>query len=192
MKKRQILACAVIISCLSLSAYGTIAYFTSEAEATNVITAGNIKIDLKETAIPEDGGEPVPFENKIGVMPGSVVSKIVEVENTGDQPAYVRVKVDKEIILAGDSTEEVDLDLLTWNLNEENWTEKDGYYYYNAQLISSETTEPLFTEVKFDEDMGNMYQNSKAEIVVSAQATQVAHNGASALEAQGWPAENEE
>ncbi len=192
MKKRKILVCAVIISCLSLSAYGTIAYFTADAVAANVITSGNIKIDLKETAIPEEGGSPVPFENRIGVMPGTAVSKIVQVENTGSQPAYIRVGVDKEIFLSEENTEEPDLSLVSWDVNSEFWEEKDGFYYYKEVLETGQTSEPLFTEVVFDETMGNMYQNSKAEITVTAQATQVAHNGTSVMEAQGWPAERNE
>ena len=133
MKKKQILACAIIVSCLSLSAYGTIAYFTADAIATNVITSGNIKIDLKETAIPEDGGDPVPFEDRIGVMPGNEISKIVQVENTGSQAAYIRVSVDKEILLKDETAGEPDLSLISWNFNEENWEEKDGFYYYKEQ-----------------------------------------------------------
>lgn len=192
MKKRKILVCAVIISCLSLSAYGTIAYFTADAVASNVITSGNIKIDLKETAIPEEGGSPVPFENRIGVMPGTAVSKIVQVENIGSQPAYIRVGVDKEIFLSEENTEEPDLSLVSWDVNSDFWEEKDGFYYYKEVLETGQTSEPLFTEVVFDASMGNMYQNSKAEITVTAQATQVAHNGNNALEAQGWPAERNE
>ena len=192
MKKRKILVCAVIISCLSLSAYGTIAYFTADAVASNVITSGNIKIDLKETAIPEEGGSPVPFENRIGVMPGTAVSKIVQVENIGSQPAYIRVGVDKEIFLAEENTEEPDLSLVSWDVNSDFWEEKDGFYYYKEVLETGQTSEPLFTEVVFDETMGNMYQNSKAEITVLAQATQVAHNGNNVMEAQGWPAAHNE
>ena len=39
--------------------------------------------------------------------------------------------------------------------------------------------------------MSNMYQNSKAVIDVTAQATQVANNGTSALDAAGWPEEEQ-
>lgn len=189
MKKRRIVACSILIACLSMGAYGSIAYFTADATATNVITAGNVKINLKETAIPEGGGDPVPFEDKTGVMPGAQISKIVQVANTGDQPAYIRIKVDKSITLANGVTGEPDLSLVSCNMNLDAWDEKDGYYYYKEQLPAGETTKPLFTEVAFDTTMGNMYQDSKAEIKVYAQATQVAHNGATVMEALGWPAE---
>jgi len=38
--------------------------------------------------------------------------------------------------------------------------------------------------------MGNEYRDAKATVDVLAQAVQTANNGASALEAKGWPAEN--
>ena len=187
--KRKLLATALTVICLSIAAYGTIAYFTAEDTATNVITAGNIDISLKETAIPENGGDPVPFEDVVGVMPGAEVSKIVEVENTGDNPAYIRVRLEKEMTLAEGKTDEIDLSLMKFGFNTEKWTEKDGYYYYNTALDAGKTTEPLFTTVSFSKDMDNRYQNGKATIKVFAEATQAENNGDSALEASGWPQE---
>ena len=97
--KRKILVCALIIGVLAVSALGTLAYFTSEDTATNVVTAGNVKIELKENALSEDGETLVPFENdQIGIMPGTEVSKIVTVKNTGNQPAFIRIKLAKNII----------------------------------------------------------------------------------------------
>lgn len=185
--KKKIMLGAAFVFCLSIMAYGTNAFFTSEEQVHNVITTGDIDIDLIEMMEPEDGGDLVPFEDQTGVMPGTEVSKIVTVKNTGGQPAYIRVKVDKAIILADESSDNVDLSLVTYNLNTEHWTEKDGFYYYNEVLAVDAETEPLFTAVTFASEMGNMYQGSNAEIDVQAQATQVANNGTSALEALGWP-----
>lgn len=187
--KRKLLAVALAVSCLSLAAYGTVAYFTAEDTATNVITAGNVQIDLQETAIPEEGGDPVPFEDVIGVMPGGEASKIVEVKNTGDKSAYIRIQVQKALELAEGKTGETDLGLIGMNIDTENWTEKDGYYYYNAPLAAGETTKPLFTVVSFSKEMGDLYQNSKATITVKAGAVQTDNNGDSALTAAGWPEE---
>ena len=186
--KRKILVCALIIGVFAVSALGTLAYFTSEDTATNVVTAGNVKIELKENALSEDGETLVPFENdQIGIMPGTEVSKIVTVKNTGDQPAFIRIKLAKNIILAEDKTDETDLSLITCDLKLKDWTEKDGWYYYNAALPAGEETVPIFTKVKFADEMSNMYQNSKAVINVKAQATQVILNGATVFEATGWP-----
>lgn len=184
--KKKTFFCALIIMCVSIIAYGTSAYFTTEDTATNVITAGNIKIDLQEWAVPDDGGEPVPFEDATDVMPGTEVSKIVQVKNTGGQPAWIRISLKESIILAEGVTGDADLSLISYDLNKDNWTEKDGYYYYNKALEPDDTTEPLFTKVIFSEKMSNMYRLSKAVIEVNAEATQTANNGKTVFEAAGW------
>lgn len=185
MKKRSLII-AIVAICLSLCAGGTIAYFTAESTATNVITAGNIKIELQENMISKETGEIVEFEDQIGIMPGEKASKIVQIKNTGDNPAYVRIGLTNSIKLK-DSSKKPDMSLITLDINKKNWTEKDGYYYYNTPLAAGATTEPLFTEVSFDKSMDNMYQECVVTIKVDAQGTQVANNGSSVLEASGWP-----
>lgn len=190
--KKKITVIALIVAMVAVLALGTSAYFTADGTATNVITAGSVKIKLHETTVREEGAEPVPFEDVSGVMPGSVVSKIVTVENTGSGTAWVRISVTKAIELAQGLEGETDLDLVGLDIDTEHWTEREGYYYYNAPLAAGETTEPLFTAVTFARSMGNLYQGSTATVSVLAQATQSANNGASALEAAGWPAAGEE
>lgn len=187
--KKKLLIGAFLCICLSIAAGGTLAYFTAENTAHNVITTGGIDIALQEwsdeeqtTAFPEKG-----IDN---VMPGTSVTKIVEVENTGSNDAYIRVKVDKSITLAGEG--EPDLDLLVLDMNDEEWTKgEDGYYYYNEPLAPHEETEPLFTTVTFAGSMNNMYQNSSASVDVTAYAVQVANNGDTVMEAKGWPDTNQ-
>lgn len=185
--KKKIFICAFLAVCLSIVAYGTTAYFSYEDTATNVIATGDIKIDLQEWSIPDGGGEPIPFEDVIDVQPGMEISKVVQIENIGGGNAWVRISLDKAITLADGVEGEVDLSLISYDLNTEHWTEQDGYYYYNTILKSGETTEPLFTKVIFSPDMSNLYQHSKAVINVKAQATQVIHNGETVFEAAGWP-----
>ena len=187
--KKKFIAGAVVAICLSLVTYGTLAYFTPEDTATNVITSGNIKIELQETAITEDG-QVVEFEqsqDRFNVMPAQSVSKIVKVQNTGDNDAYIRIAIDKAINLAEGVEGTPDTDLISMDFDYDNWTLKDGYYYYNKPLAPGETTEALFNNVKFDPAMDNMYQNSTAIINVDAQATQVKNNGTDVFTAAGWP-----
>lgn len=184
--KRKILIIAILIICLAGLTGGTIAYFTAEDTATNVITAGNLSIELVETALDAEG-ETVPFRDVVGVVPGSQVSKIVRVKNTGDAAAYVRVHVETVIYLAEGKDGQVDLSLVTVDINTESWTEKDGYYYCNTVVQPGELTPPLFTKVSFDAGMDNRYTESTVKLIVHAQATQWKNNGQSALEASGWP-----
>ena len=186
--KKKLIVIAVIVACIALVSLGTSAYFTTESTARNVITTGNIDIELHEvTDQVDENGEPLPFEDVEGVMPGTSVSKIVTIENTGANEAWVRIKADKVITLSEEG--EADLDLISMDFNTEKWTEKDGYYYYNEKLAPGAETEPLFTQVTFAEEMHNLYQGCTATVTVKAQGTQVANNGASAIEALGWSAE---
>ena len=189
--KKKILLIATAIILVSIISIGTLAYFTDEEKASNVITTGNIDIELEEWM--EDANnddEPIPFpENGVSdVMPGSQISKIVQVRNIGGNPAYVRIQVVKTIEL-GDAPGQVpDLDLITFDLNTEKWElGTDGYYYYKNVLQPGDVTEPLFTVVTFDSDMGNMYQESSATVDITAHAVQSDNNGATVFDAQGWP-----
>lgn len=183
--KKKILTIALIAVCVSIAAYNTLAYFLYEGTATNVITAGDIKIQLQE--LKDLGGELTEFESGIPVHPGTEASKIVQIKNIGGQSAWVRIKLEKQIILADNKDIEVDLSLISYDINTYDWTFKDGYYYYNSALESGETTSPLFTEVAFSANMGNDYQGSEAFVKIYAEATQTVHNGQTALEAAGWP-----
>ena len=180
--KRKLLILSVLVICVATLAAGTLAYFTSEGTAHNVITTGGVDITLQEWA---DEGKKTPFEDLTGIMPGMTVTKIAEIKNTGASEAWVRVKVEKNIRLAGEG--EVNPDLVELALDTANWTEKDGYYYYNKALKPGEVTAPVFSAVTFNASMGNEYQNATATVDVYAQAVQTANNGETALNAQGWP-----
>ena len=181
--KKKLLILSVLVICIATLAGGTIAYFTSEGRAHNVITTGGVEIELREWA---DADRETPFKDVSGVMPGAAVTKIVEVKNTGSAPAWVRVSVDKNVKLANGEVSKNDR-FVELNINDKAWTLRDGYYYYNTALAAGETTEPLFTTVTFDVTMNNAYQNSTATVDVYAQAVQTANNGSTALIAAGWP-----
>ena len=180
--KRKLLILSVLAICLAMLAAGTLAYFTAEDTAHNVITSGGVEIAVQEWA---DKEKTAPFEDLTGVMPNTTVTKIAEIKNTGASDAWVRVKVEKNIKLQGEGTPDTGLVELT--LNTTDWTEKDGYFYYTKALKPGEVTTPIFTAVTFKPDMGNEYQNATATVDVSAQAVQTANNGATAMDAKGWP-----
>lgn len=180
--KRKLLILSVLVICIATLAAGTLAYFTSEGTAHNVITTGGVEIMVREWA---DEDRQTPFEDLTGIMPGMTVTKIAEIKNTGASDAWVRVKVEKNIQLKGEGTP--DTGLVELALNTADWTERDGYYYYTKALKSGEVTAPIFTAVTFNAAMGNEYQNATATVDVFAQAVQTANNGDTVLNAQGWP-----
>lgn len=202
--KKKLFAAAVVAVCASLIMGGSLAYFTAQGRAHNVITSGNVSVELQELRQNEDGTFE-QFKDVIGVMPAMSVSKIVQVKNDGFGDAYVRIKVDSSVQFEnGEQAPAEDVaKYLHLSFDDESWlySEQDGegWWYYRANdpfghpgiLSPTQTTEPLFKSVTFDASMPNEYQNSTATITVLVQAVQSAHNPDDAtlgpLAAKGWP-----
>lgn len=191
--KKKILLLAVLAICVATLASGTLAYFTFEDQAHNVITTDAVDIQIEEWQ--DEVGNPYPDE-PINVMPGVTVSKIATVKNI-EAEAYIRARFEIVITRADGSvmeqTPEALTDIIALTMNGEDWLRKedDGeWWYYAAPVAAGASTEAFFTEVVFDgSNMTNEYQNCTVDVVVTAQAVQTANNGSSAMEAVGWPAE---
>lgn len=187
MKKRMLTA-ALALCCLAVLATGTLAYFTAEETAQNVITMGALKMDLVER---NEKGE--PWTDVENIVPGMEVTKKAFVKNTGTVYFYTRVKITKSFEFP-ENVEKMELnpDLVELNINEKYWKlGNDGFYYYKEPVAPGEKTEPLFTTVTFSTEMGNEYQNVKVKIDLDAQAVQSRNNGESATAATGWPETDE-
>lgn len=171
MKKKWTIA-AVLVLAVALLAVGTWAYFTTNGTADNVITMGSVKLVLHD----EDGaGQPF---TTVSAMPGSVVDKVVYVENVGSGAFYTRVKITPEVVAANGEIIPLDASkrLLTLDLNDSDWVPgTDGYYYYTGALAPQAATSKLFNHVTFSTDMGNEYQNTTVHIYVTAEAVQTAN-----------------
>ena len=184
---KKILLLAAVAICISILASGTLAYFTAEDKAHNVITTNAVDIQIEEWQ--NEVGKPYPDE-AISVTPGVTVSKIATVKNL-EAPSYIRAKFEVVITRADGSVMELSPEtlasIISLTMNGEEWLRKDGddeWWYYNAPVQTGESTEAFFTEVVFDgANMTNEYQNCTVEIIVKAQAVQTANNGSSALEA---------
>ena len=133
-----------------------------------------------------DEAKTEPFENVTGVMPGTDVTKIAEVKNTGTADAWVRVEVTQSIQLG---EELIPNDgMVTLDYNTTDWTDGgDGYFYYGKALKPGEVTEPIFTKVAFSSAMDNRFQNVSIVVDVAAQGVQTANNGSTVTDAKGWP-----
>lgn len=181
-KKQRIILAAILVICMAIFATGTLAFFTAEETAYNVITTGVLSMDLVEETT---GGQPWPEKEGIsGVMPGMEVDKVPYVVNDGGVDFYVRMAVAMKV--TGADGKELSAEYVSLNIDTVNWTEKDGRYYYNGTVAAGEKSAPLFTKVIFDKEMPNEYMNAKVEIEVYADVVQSKNNGDSALTAAGW------
>ena len=181
--KKKLFAMAALVLLLTGVVAGTVAYFTRSMQTHNVITTGNIEIDLVETML--ENGEEVPYpEDRVpGLMPGTTTSKIVRVHNIGPNPAWVRVKVAVKIndrlvdVSAEDSVLDIDFDTTGA------WQQHGNYWYYTGKLEVKNnlrddwyTVTPLFTSVKLLEETDNDYQNAEIRIDITAEGIQTQNN----------------
>lgn len=194
--KKKILVLAALAIAVAIAATGTLAYFTATGTARNVITSGGISIAIEEKTQTGDALVDFPREGLQGIMPGATASKIVRIKNTGPNEAWIRVQI-TSYITDSDKKEELpdmidgQIPVMTYEVLP-GWTLKDGWYYYNAPVAPGAKTDELLQEVTFAPQMGNEYQNCRANLVISAQAVQTANNGKTVLEAKGWPSEKTE
>lgn len=186
--RKRLLVCLVLAVVLSLMAMGTLAYFSAEEVAHNVITTSGVTITLDEYQSLD--GERLPYpEGPVPVMPGSTVSKVAVVKNYAAE-VWARVRLDVTITAEDGTAMDTDVVSLLhpedsgWILGE------DGWWYYTEALGAGEESAPVMESVTFDaQDMDNEYQNCTVVIDVVAQAVQTANNGATVWEAAGWPSE---
>lgn len=191
---------ALLISAFALIALlvvgGTLAYFTSQDDATNVFTLGKVSGELTEETKP--GEEPIDPANPDGpkhpvkpgtptedgieyekVLPGDWLSKEPRISLKADsEDAYVRVKLEVEV-LEGTLTNEQKAEIISANcLNfGEKWVVSGDYIYYQDVLTTKPTgssqTDPVFTIVKIPgETWGNSAAGAKFTIKVTADLIQ--------------------
>jgi len=188
--KRRFAYCAIVCMLVSLVMQNTLAYFTTQETARNVVTSGGVHIQVVERQQTDEGLKPYPAE-AIQVMPGSEVSKIVSVQNL-DEPAWVRM-AHSVMVVNPDGTRDILTpeevrQIMAFDADTANWTYKEGWWYYGKALATGEESKPLFTEVTFSgSGMGDQFQNDTIVIDVVAQAVQKVHNGDTVMDAAGWP-----
>ena len=203
--KKKIALLALMAIFAAIAASSTIAYFTSETTAHNVITSGGIDIEIVETMKLADGtvvdfpSEEFKEENKDNpenipelppVMPGTSMSKIVKVKNIQEQSwirAWVNIGISdetnqKNLLLQVPGADGNPVDVVSFELGE-GWVQGEDYYYYYTEPVDTWVegeevgfTTPLFEKVDFAKEMGNEYQNCKVIIDVEAEAIQTANN----------------
>ena len=105
MKKKIVALCLCVALAVVAIGGATLAYFTDTKSAENTFTVGNVKIDLIEQQRGENGLVPFVQNKKLYPIVGSAqgdkdeygmptaknyVDKMVTIENTGSEKAYIR------------------------------------------------------------------------------------------------------
>ena len=177
MKKRKLLLAAIALL-LVLFIGGTAAYFTDTEEVTNTFTLGNIDITLTEPNFDSN--------DALGLMPGASVTKDPRVNNIGNAPAYVFIKVvepcyngNKVFTYTPDSSWAVVGSAGTCGASATETTTVYGYGSSAAmtELQASNSTSALFSSVVLNSNLdataiNALNQRTSIEIVLTAYAIQ--------------------
>lgn len=181
MSKRNIILVSGIVLAVLLVVGGTMAWFTAEPkEAVNSFKAGTVKIELHDVIERQDEETEIPFSEITNVNPGDEYPKVVYVENTGSESAFIRVQLtpvwEDSLPNENDSVKIADYPILNgWVLH----TDDSGEWYYYTQVVEAgDTTTNVIDKVIFaGKEMNNDYQGKQFTLKVKAEAIQ-ASNGA--------------
>ena len=189
-----LVAASVFLLSLTLCTY---AYFTSSAIlGGNQIASGYANVTLYNvtdtSSLPDSGigGD----SSAIPILPGYRVEKDVYAKNSGGVPVYIRARINSVITLNerySEYQDQIDMSLVIFDIDYENWTELDGYYYYNTALGALDSTTNLLSAITFSESMGNIYKDSTIKVTILLETVQANGNGASVFDASGWTSAEE-
>lgn len=197
--RKKITAIVLCVAMLAIAiAGGTLAYFTDTDEATNTFTSGNVQIEQYEkdrngNAFVQDQKLMPIVDDKKDVngyhLGGNYIDKIVTVENTGTEAAYVRTFLAIPAALDdGPTTFDAGENILHWNgasaddtFGAANWggtIENDWYWCTNTENdYPSAATADLpnkgwnFYQSEIDGVLYNVYVATHASAVEAGETT---------------------
>ena len=169
MNKKKLLTMVLALVLIGAVGVGaTLAYFTDNDSATNVVTMGHVNIELTEE-------EWTYGETGItGVTPGQKIAKDPTISLVGNSlDAFVRIKLE---VTGFDGVENADAykaEILEDLVLGEGWTKVGNYYYYAEKLTKDNaSTTALFESVTIPYEWTNDVANATFNILVSAEAIQ--------------------
>lgn len=180
MKNKKLIAMGTSLALVAAVGVGaTLAYFTDQDTETNVVTMGNVDIDLEEPNFEGTG----PNNAVTDIVPNQTIVKDPTITlQTGSEDAYIRANV----IYSwedGTSLTPEQVSALKAGINwQTGWVEgpdDDGNYatdtYYFQNILTDAdgvNTARLFTQVTIPESWGNEVANKSLQIIVEAEAVQ--------------------
>lgn len=177
-KRILLLGLTAAVGC---STFGlTMAYMSDKDQATNVITVGDVTVDLTETNWKPETG--------VNILPRTEVAKNPEVTNTGSVDAWIFLKVKspkKNIITVDNKTKRkkpaADVELFSFTPNSK-WelvsktdkgSEVEYVYGYKDIVKTQEKTQSLFDSVTMVNYLeGSIDKKEKLTLPVEAMAVQ--------------------
>ena len=156
----------------------TLAYFTDNDAATNVVTMGHVDITLTEKSGDEITDEGLEFAN---IVLGDVLSKepVITVVK-GSESCYLRAKIEisglDKIVVNNVETDYTPSLLENINIGTD-WVlnQDDGYYYYKNKMekkANEDQPVSLFTTVTIPTSWGNEVADAEFTIAITAEAIQ--------------------
>ena len=167
MNKKKLLTMVLALVLIGAVGVGaTLAYFTDNDSATNVVTMGHVDVELTEPSFDTEDGE---ADNTISdVTPGQVIAKDPTITLDAESlDAYVRVKLTVEGL--DDNAAAAVLGALDI---QEGWTLVGDYYYYADKLTQENKSATLFTKVTIPYEWNNDYAEAEFTIDVAVEAIQ--------------------
>ena len=151
MSKRKIMLAALSLCMVAILAVGgSLAYLTDTDNATNVFTVGNVQIEQYEK---DRDGNPYDREEPKKVFPivddktgtdglhtgENYIDKIVTVENTGTESAYIRTFIAIPAVLDdGPTNFDAGLNILHWNGASAEYNVEAANRYWDAEANDGE------------------------------------------------------
>lgn len=186
--KKKTFALALMAIYVAVLVGGSLAYFTAEDRAVNVITIGSVDIEIEEydedgkliiyDETQDDKGMPESFKN---IEPGQNIIKKVDIKNRGKNAAWIRAKIVDSITAAEKlGSGKLPTNVVKYNINALRTVEQmdgewilDGEYWYYSKVVQPGEVITLFDVVAFDgPSMGNAYQGCITNIQIFADAVQ--------------------
>lgn len=117
--KKKVLAIALAVAMLAIIVSGSLAYFTADDKVTNTFTIGSVLIDIWENGVVTDREQVLFDETLIPIVntadpaqDDNYIPKVVKVQNTGNNAAYIRVHIAQPVNLLGYLN--LDIDATGW------------------------------------------------------------------------------
>lgn len=157
--KKKVLVVALSVVMIAILSLSSLAYFTAQDSVDNTFTVGSVQIDIYENddhtpSATNYLGQLVPVVNTNDPsLDPNYIPKEVEVLNTGDNPAFIRLHLAFPTALEG---------YLHWDMNTTGWnlvrtSSYDIYtvytYDFNAAVVPTESTSALLEGVYLGSDV---------------------------------------